>query len=63
MDGRSRVKVRNAGFRVFRLRPEELAIYELTSKGGWRKVRSCENGVLLDRAWRQVMSDPKALKD
>lgn len=63
MDKHSRNKVLRAGLRIFRIRELELAIYELTAKGGWKKVRQCDNKAALSRVLQQVMSDEKAIID
>ena len=63
MDALSRNKAMRAGLRIFRIRELELAIYELTSKGGWKKVRQCDNKAALSDACRKIFGDEKAIRD
>lgn len=52
-DGNSRIKLLDAGFRIFRLHEREKEIRELTKNGGWRKF----GGYPTQRAARAAMND------
>jgi hypothetical protein len=62
------LKVKAAGFRIFRQRrvhpivgnaPVKNSIWELSDKGSWCKYQDYESKAAMERAWRDLMKDSK----
>lgn len=61
MNKKSRMKLIDAGFKIYRLDECTKVIALLSKKGGWSRVGSFTTKAALHRAFKLLMQNPKAI--
>jgi ParB family chromosome partitioning protein len=63
LSGSCRVKLLNAGFRLFRASEHNKEIRELAPTGGWKLVSRHTTKKAMNEAMDEILKDPMSVKD